>query len=188
MWCTLLYLTLTWLTATGSCTNVTPSCAVRRRRSSSSSICSLSMLLTTSALPVSSPPSVSFPSATHNLWPLATHSNAFLEQKKRFKTRSFRWLETAYSEILLLNMSHINVYFYELYIYTHTYKRILELKLCVSSISMKRGHVVVYNEVVLFIMAWHNIKLLESSSALLHHLLKPYSKNVSYFIHRATDQ
>lgn len=50
-------------------------------------------------------------------------------------------------------MSHINVYFYELYIYTHTYKRILELKLCVSSISMKRGRVVVYNEVVLFIMA-----------------------------------
>lgn len=150
MWCTLLYLNLTWLTATGSCTNVTPSCAVRRRRSSSSSICSLSMLLTTSASPVSSPPSVS------NLWPLATHSNAFLEQKKRFKTRSFRWLETACSEVMVLNMSHINVCFYELYIYTHTYTRILELKLCVSSISMKRGHVVVYNEVVLFIMAWHS--------------------------------
>lgn len=56
-------------------------------------------------------------------------------------------------QIMLLNMSHINVYFYELYIYTHTYKHILELKLCVSSISMKRGRVVVYNEVVLFIMA-----------------------------------
>lgn len=56
-------------------------------------------------------------------------------------------------QIMLLNMSHINVYFYELYIYTHTYKRILELKLCVSSISMKRGRVVVYNEVVLFIMS-----------------------------------
>lgn len=106
---------------------------------------------------------------TSDLWP----PTAMLFLNKRNVLRR--------EAVMLLNMSHINVCFYELYIYTHTYKRILELKLCVSSISMKRGHVVVYNEVVLFIMAWH-------SSALLHRPLKPYSKDVSYFTHRATDQ
>lgn len=60
--------------ATGSCTSVTPSCAVRRRRSSSSSTCSLSTPSTTSASPASSPPSVSSPSAAHDVSPLFDHS------------------------------------------------------------------------------------------------------------------
>lgn len=87
---------------------------------------------------------------TSDLWPPT--AMLFLNKRNVLRREALGdWKQ----QIMLLNMSHINVYFYELYIYTHTYKRILELKLCVSSISMKRGRVVVYNEVVLFIMAWH---------------------------------